>query len=139
MTLGEGVVIDGSRSQTVSARWDGYTDITVDPGDDRTFWYVNEYYQAPMLEVNPYHRRDTIQRPAIHGLGNVLDHAAGLAPRHEGFFIHPGRRLPVGLTRSVVPIGLDRNDRRVYDSANNEVETSGLDLPGTRPVLGTCL
>ncbi len=46
MTLGEGVLINGSGSQTVSARWGDYTDITVDPTDDCTFWYVNEYYQV---------------------------------------------------------------------------------------------
>ena len=46
MTLGEGVLIDGSGSQLVSARWGDYTDMTVDPTDDCTFWYVNEYYQV---------------------------------------------------------------------------------------------
>lgn len=46
MTLGEAVLINGSGSQTVSARWGDYTDMTVDPGDDCTFWYVNEYYQV---------------------------------------------------------------------------------------------
>ena len=44
MTLGEGVLINGSGSQKVSARWGDYTDMTVDPTDDCTFWYVNEYY-----------------------------------------------------------------------------------------------
>jgi hypothetical protein len=46
MTLGEGVLIDGSGSQLVSHRWGDYTDMTVDPTDDCTFWYVNEYYQT---------------------------------------------------------------------------------------------
>ena len=46
MTLGEAVLINGSGSQTVSARWGDYTDMTVDPSDDCTFWYVNEYYQV---------------------------------------------------------------------------------------------
>jgi len=46
MTLGEGVLINGSGSQLVSARWGDYTDMTVDPADDCTFWYVNEYYQV---------------------------------------------------------------------------------------------
>ncbi len=46
MTLGEGVLINGSGSQLVSARWGDYTDLTVDPNDDCTFWYVNEYYQV---------------------------------------------------------------------------------------------
>jgi hypothetical protein len=42
--LGEGVIINGSGSQRVSSRWGDYTDMTVDPTDDCTFWYVNEYY-----------------------------------------------------------------------------------------------
>jgi hypothetical protein len=45
MTLGEGTVIDGTGVQlTTNSRWGDYTDITVDPTDDCTFWYVNEYY-----------------------------------------------------------------------------------------------
>ena len=46
LTLGEGVLINGSGSQTVSARWGDYTSLTVDPTDDCTLWYVNEYYQT---------------------------------------------------------------------------------------------
>jgi hypothetical protein len=45
MTLGEGTIINGSGVQTTTnSRWGDYTDITVDPTDDCTFWYVNEYY-----------------------------------------------------------------------------------------------
>ena len=43
MTLGEGSIINGTGSQTGSNRWGDYTDITVDPSDDETFWYVDEY------------------------------------------------------------------------------------------------
>ena len=46
MTLGEGVIINGSGSQLVSARWGDYTSMNIDPTDDCTFWYVNEYYQV---------------------------------------------------------------------------------------------
>jgi len=46
MTLGEAVLINGSGSQTVSNRWGDYTSMNVDPTDDCTFWYVNEYYQV---------------------------------------------------------------------------------------------
>ena len=47
MTLGEGTVINGSGVQTTTnSRWGDYTDMTVDPVDDCTFWYVNEYYTA---------------------------------------------------------------------------------------------
>ena len=47
MTLGEGTIINGSGVQTnTNSRWGDYTDMTVDPTDDCTFWYVNEYYQT---------------------------------------------------------------------------------------------
>jgi hypothetical protein len=47
MTLGEGVVINGSGIQrTANSRWGDYTSLNVDPADDCTFWYVNEYYTA---------------------------------------------------------------------------------------------
>jgi len=45
MPLGEGVIINGSGVQTTTnSRWGDYTSMNVDPVDDCTFWYVNEYY-----------------------------------------------------------------------------------------------
>jgi hypothetical protein len=45
MTLGEGVIIDGTGVQTnTNSRWGDYTSMNIDPVDDCTFWYVNEYY-----------------------------------------------------------------------------------------------
>jgi len=45
MTLGEGVIINGSGVQTTTnSRWGDYTSMNIDPVDDCTFWYVNEYY-----------------------------------------------------------------------------------------------
>jgi hypothetical protein len=43
MPQGEASIMVGSGSQTGSARWGDYTDMTVDPVDDCTFWYVNQY------------------------------------------------------------------------------------------------
>lgn len=43
MTLGEGSIKDGTGSQTGSQRWGDYTAMVVDPTDDTTFWYINEY------------------------------------------------------------------------------------------------
>jgi hypothetical protein len=52
MTLGEGTIINGAGVQTTTnSRWGDYTDITVDPTDDSTFWYVNEYYQVSGLPL----------------------------------------------------------------------------------------
>jgi hypothetical protein len=45
LTLGEGVIMNGSGVQrTTNSRWGDYTSMNVDPVDDCTFWYVNEYY-----------------------------------------------------------------------------------------------
>src|SRR5439155_20751529 len=47
MTQGEGAVIDGTGSQTTSlARWGDYTSLSIDPSDDCTFWYTDEYLAA---------------------------------------------------------------------------------------------
>lgn len=47
MTLAEGTIIDGTGVQTTTnSRWGDYTSLNVDPTDDCTFWYVNEYYTA---------------------------------------------------------------------------------------------
>jgi subtilisin-like proprotein convertase family protein len=43
MTLGEGSIVNGTGSQTTGPRWGDYTSLTVDPVDDCTFWYVNEW------------------------------------------------------------------------------------------------
>ena len=40
---GEGSIINGTGSQTGSARWGDYTSMNVDPVDDCTFWYVNQW------------------------------------------------------------------------------------------------
>jgi hypothetical protein len=42
---GEAVVVNGGGSQTDKfSRWGDYTSMNVDPTDDCTFWYVNQYY-----------------------------------------------------------------------------------------------
>ena len=52
MTLGEGTIINGAGVQTTTgSRWGDYTDMTVDPTDDCTFWYVNEYYEISGLPL----------------------------------------------------------------------------------------
>jgi hypothetical protein len=46
-TLAEQSIINGTGSQTGTAyRWGDYSMMTVDPSDDATFWYINEYYST---------------------------------------------------------------------------------------------
>jgi hypothetical protein len=44
LTCIEEMVISGSGSQTGESRWGDYSSLCVDPVDDETFWYTNEYY-----------------------------------------------------------------------------------------------
>lgn len=47
MPQGEGTIVNGSGVQTTTnSRWGDYSSLNVDPIDDCTFWYVNEYYTA---------------------------------------------------------------------------------------------
>jgi hypothetical protein len=46
MGQGEGVLVDGGGSQFSSrslSRWGDYSSLNIDPSDDCTFWYTNEY------------------------------------------------------------------------------------------------
>jgi hypothetical protein len=52
MTLGEGVIMNGAGHQTTTnSRWGDYTSLNIDPVDDCTFWYVNEYYEVSGLPL----------------------------------------------------------------------------------------
>jgi hypothetical protein len=54
MTLGEGTIVNGTGVQTTTnSRWGDYTSLNVDPTDDCTFWYVNEYYTAAGQASSP--------------------------------------------------------------------------------------
>ena len=54
MTVAEGTIINGSGVQTTTnSRWGDYTSMNVDPVDDCTFWYVNEYYTAAGQASSP--------------------------------------------------------------------------------------
>ena len=43
LAQGEATLFTGLGSQTGGDRWGDYSDMTVDPTDDCTFWYTNEY------------------------------------------------------------------------------------------------
>jgi len=52
MTLGEGVIINGRGVQTDPlSRWGDYSSMNIDPRDDCTFWYVNEYFTAEFQDL----------------------------------------------------------------------------------------
>ena len=49
-----GVIQAGTGVQTTTnSRWGDYTSMNIDPSDDCTFWYVNEYYTAAGQASSP--------------------------------------------------------------------------------------
>ena len=46
LTFQETVLVDGQASQTNTLRWQDYTQLSMDPTDDCTFWYVGDYLKA---------------------------------------------------------------------------------------------
>ncbi|MCP4218294.1 MAG: hypothetical protein GY765_26900 [bacterium] len=46
MSQGEETLISGSGYQSSYTRWGDYSTLSVDPDDDETFWYTNEYYTS---------------------------------------------------------------------------------------------
>ena len=61
LILGETSIVVGGGSQTsTSGRWGDYSDITVDPSDDCSFWFTQEYYitsTEPGNTTAPWHTR----------------------------------------------------------------------------------
>jgi uncharacterized repeat protein (TIGR01451 family) len=53
LAQGESVLFAGAGSQTgTNNRWGDYSDLTIDPVDDCTFWYTNEYYPSGSSSFN---------------------------------------------------------------------------------------
>ncbi|MGW5407013.1 hypothetical protein ACWEVZ_22470, partial [Streptomyces spiralis] len=46
LPIGETVIQNGGGSQTTVPRWGDYTSMAIDPSDDCTFWYTNQYQPA---------------------------------------------------------------------------------------------
>lgn len=43
MTFAENTIFNGTQSQTNGNRWGDYSSMSVDPNDDKTFWYTTQY------------------------------------------------------------------------------------------------
>src|SRR5258708_9119755 len=67
MTQGEGTIINGSGSQVGAlSLWGDYTMMAVDPSDDCTFWYTNQYLSSTG-EFNWHTRIASFQLPGCSG------------------------------------------------------------------------
>jgi len=58
MTQAEQVAFTGTGPQTeVEGRWGDYSDLTVDPSDDCTFWYTQEYLAEDTIVIGTWRTR----------------------------------------------------------------------------------
>jgi hypothetical protein len=99
LAQGEAVLFAGQGSQTATNnRWGDYSDLTVDPVDDCTFWYTNEYYPSGSSQFNWRTRIGNFKfatcgstgptvpgAPALSGsAGNAVVHLTWTAPSDGG-------------------------------------------------------
>lgn len=77
LALGEAVMIAGSGSQTDSPRWGNYSTLDLDPVDDCTFWYTNEYY-ATTSAAGWQTRIGSFKVPSCGGSHPSFEYAAKL-------------------------------------------------------------
>jgi len=90
-----------------TGRWGDYTDMTVDPSDDCTFWYTNEYFPGPADFFTVWHTRIGSFKfpqcvpstpppgtPVIHPSGSSLITESCFAPNNV---IDPGETVSVSL------------------------------------------
>ena len=71
MTLGENTIVAGTGYQTHSSgRWGDYSQMSVDPVDDCTFWYTQEYYATPNSSAGWQTRIGSFKLPLCGGVPN---------------------------------------------------------------------
>lgn len=117
LTQGERVLITGTGSQTGSSRWGDYSMMGVDPVDDCTFWFTQEYvavtgsntwrtrigaFRFPGCSVGP--QGEMTGSVTVSGSGNPLENArisARLSPT-QSFTTQTNSD---GLYRIVAPVG----------------------------------
>ncbi len=100
MTIPEQTIVNGTASQQYSSvgRWGDYSMMSVDPSDDITFWYTNEYYVSWNASTWPWQTRiasfkfssnpavTTLAATSITGSGATLNgtiNANGLATTYH--------------------------------------------------------
>src|SRR5882762_3460343 len=100
LSQGEATLFSGTGSQTgTSNRWGDYSDLTIDPVDDCTFWYTNEYY-ATTTSFNWRTRIGSFKFPGCGGVPTP-DYSLSASPASQT--VAPG--ASTSYTVTVTPSG----------------------------------
>src|SRR5439155_24524506 len=79
MTQGESLIVAGGGSQLALSRWGDYTSMSVDPSDDCTFWYTDEYLTTSGA-FNWHTRIASFALPGCGGAGGGSDFSLAANP-----------------------------------------------------------
>jgi len=101
LDIAEDTILVGDASQSVYNRWGDYTSLSIDPTDDRTFWYTNQYAtsSAPKTKIASFRIIDPLGvSTAAGGSGELVSIYPN--PTRGVFRIVPSNKS--GLTMNVV-------------------------------------
>ncbi len=134
---GEADLFQGTGSQQGTGnRWGDYSDMTVDPADDCTFWYTTEYYSVTSTfnwrtRIGSFKFPSCTSTPASLSLTNSADAASVNAGSQIGFTVglsNPGTTAATGIALSdSLPSGNGVNWS--VDAANSSPGWSIVGLP----------
>ncbi len=76
LSQGEATIVAGTGSQTSYNRWGDYSAMSIDPVDDKTFWYTQEYYSADGTNWNTRIGSFTVAGIPLPGIADAVDNTA---------------------------------------------------------------
>jgi hypothetical protein len=150
MPQGEGNIFTGNGSQTTGlSRWGDYSQMSIDPSDDCTFWYINEY--IPSNGTFNWHTRIGAFKFSSCGVADDFSISANpnqmsLNPGDSGqslisTTVTKGNAQTVTLSVSGLPTdatgSFDANPIQSGQSSNLTIDTAADTPPGTYTVTVT--
>jgi hypothetical protein len=130
-TMGSEVAMKAGFGSQSGNRWGDYSAMTVDPSDDCTFWYTNEYFIAAANGTNKWSTRIGSFRFPSCGATRV--------PSKLAFQMQPNASYVSGATISV-SVAVEDSSGHVVDSDNSQITlalqggSAGATLGGTTTV-----
>lgn len=131
MTLPEQIIQAGGGEQSSNShRWGDYSSLVVDPADDCTLWYVNEYY--PQTSAAKYHTRiGAMKFSACSGisegtLSGTVDSADGSPIAGAHVMIEPGDIVTKTDKNGKYRIELDSGSYTVSALAYAYIQSAGV-------------
>jgi len=142
LAQGEAHLFDGAGSQSgTSSRWGDYSDLTIDPVDDCTFWYTQEYYDTNSA-FNWRTRIGNFKFPTCNGIPTPVIVADGSSIVNESCppatgAIDPGETVTVRLALRNSGTGPTTSLVATLQPTANVLAPSGPENYGAIPVGGT--